>query len=66
MATKKAPHNATPGWTTEDVVATNDREPSIDEQLPPVYENGLNTGAHIEEALEVEELDMDLYRSKVG
>lgn len=42
------------------------REPTSEEREPPVYENGLNTGANIQDALDVEELDYDLYKSKVS
>lgn len=44
------------------------REPTSEEQEPPVFEQGVNTtsreGADIGDALEVEEIDLDMYRSK--
>ncbi|PWZ02688.1 putative peroxisomal acyl-coenzyme A thioester hydrolase 1 [Testicularia cyperi] len=44
------------------------REPTSEEQEPPVFEQGVNTtsrdGADIVDALAVEEIDLDLYRSK--
>ena len=44
------------------------REPTSEEQEPPVYEQGVNSPsrsgvADIAEALEVEEIDADLYKS---
>lgn len=42
------------------------REPTSEEQEPPAYENGVNTpsdSADIGEALQVEEIDADLYKS---
>lgn len=51
---------------SEDSAREQGREPTSEEREPPVFENGLNTGANIQEALDVEELDYDLYRSKVS
>ncbi|SPC65388.1 probable peroxisomal acyl-coenzyme A thioester hydrolase 1 [Ustilago sp. UG-2017b] len=44
------------------------REPTSEEQEPPVYEKGVNSpsrpgAADIAEALEVEEIDLDIYKS---
>lgn len=39
------------------------REPTSEEQEPPVYEHGVNSVPEITEALQVEEIDVDLYKS---
>lgn len=40
--------------------------PSDDELRPPVYEEGTNVGPNIAHALELENLDQDLFRSRQG
>jgi hypothetical protein len=46
--------------------AEQGREPTSEEREPPVYEQGLNDGPNIAESIDVELIDDNLYRSKVG